>query len=133
MKKLFTFVFVSLISFKASAQIYDTTRVSLSEIELEKLKSDFSKISKTKLFHKNYKAKENYLRNSPFICSTKETKETYEKCLFERLGRKKAKKVIALKKKSSRLFKRLANRFPKTFLLLKKATIHQRAELLWPK
>ncbi len=133
MKKLFTLAFVFLILFKTNAQISDTTRVSLSEIEFEQLKSDFSAISKTKLFHKNYKANENYLNNTPFVCSTNGSEEVYEKCLFERLGRKKAQKVIALKKKASRLFKRLANRFPKTFVLLKKATIQQRAELLGSK
>ena len=124
---LFLFIFF-LQSLNISAQTQDTIRSSLSIIEFEKLKSDFSKISKTKLYKKSEKASEDYLRNA-FICSNKETEEKFKKCLTENVGDKKAKKIIALGKNSSQLNKKLEKRFPETFVLFKKATIEQRSEL----
>lgn len=128
MKNLLLIIFFISISLNVSAQTYDTIRPSLSINEFEKLKSDFSKISKTKLYQKSEKYRENFLRNA-FVCSNKETDERFKKCLTDMLGNKKAKKVIALGTKSHHLDKRLEKRFPETFELFKKATIEQRSEL----
>lgn len=127
MKKLILLIIFSQ-SLSFYAQKIDTTRVELSKTEFEKLKLDFVKVSKTKLFQKSEKIKENYLRNV-FICSSKHNELTFKNCLQEKLGEKGAKKIIKLKEKSNELEKRLARKFPEVYDLLKKTTFEQRLEL----
>ena len=124
---LYLFIFL-LQSLDINAQTYDTITPSLSITEFQKLKSDFLIISKTKLYKKSEKTREDYLRNA-FVCSNKETEEEFKKCLIEKLGNKKSERIIALGKNYSRLNKRLEKRFSETFNLFKKATIEQISEL----
>ncbi len=129
MKKfLFLFFFLSS-NFIAHAQTYDTIRVTLTQPEFEKLKSDFLKISKTKLFLKSEKARENYFRKLPISCRSAENEAQFKRCLYTKLGDKRAKEVMNLGRKSSQLDNRLTKKFPKFYALLKKASIEQRIEL----
>ncbi|WP_430401166.1 hypothetical protein [Flavobacterium sp.] len=127
MKKFFLLIFFFLSS-TIHAQEIDTTRITLSKVEFEKLKSDFKKVSKTKLFQKNEKIRQNYLRNV-FICSNNHTKIAVKDCLYEKLGNKGAKRIIKLGEKYVKLEKRLARKFPEIYVLLKKTTTEQRIEL----
>ena len=127
MKKLILLIIVSQ-SLHFYAQKIDTTRITLSKIEYEKLKTDFLKVSKTKLFKKCEKAREVYLRNV-FACSNKETEIGFKNCLYEKLGNEGAKKVIRLGKKRANLEKRLSRKYPEMYALLKKTTIEQKIEL----
>lgn len=127
MKKLILLIIFSQ-SLHLYAQKIDTTRIKLSKIEYEKLKTDFLKVSKTKLFNKCEKAREVYLRNV-FACSYKETEIGLKNCLYEKFGNKGAKKIIRLGEKSADLNKRLARKYPEMYDLLKKTTIEQMIEL----
>ena len=127
MKKFHLLIFLSL-SLTIYAQKFDTTKVTLSKIEFEKLKSEYIKVSKTKLFQKSEKVRELYLSNA-FACSYKETEIGFKNCLHEKLGNKGAKKVIKLGEKNADLEKRLKRKFPEMYDLLKKTTIEQRMEL----
>lgn len=127
MKKLILLIIFSQ-SLHFYAQKIDTTRISLSKIEFEKLKTEFLKVSKTKLFKKCENARDVYLRNV-FVCSNKETERGFKNCLYEKLGSEDAKKIIKLGKKIANLEKRLLKKYPETYALLKKTTIEQKIEL----
>ncbi|OYU78877.1 MAG: hypothetical protein CFE23_16580 [Flavobacterium sp. BFFFF1] len=129
MKNLLIIAFILSLSFNGSAQKYDTTRVVLSRIEFEKLKSDFLKISETKLFKKTKKNKDSYFKNSPFVCFDIDNETLYKECLSKSLSKKSIRKAISLKKNYIKTQKEFWLKYPELLTLFNKTTIEQKAEL----